>query len=270
MGNYYNVGTLQQIICSFLAPIFQSGSITPGTPLTPAGLTVDGVDLSLLALNNARRVAEKAHDFYYSKTDLVLPISASGSSIFGATRAGSLLPVGIKRIENVKLPLATGDLVPIEFITDDEWRGRMMREYGRQPWNPNLTLYQLGVSQNNPTCYQQGPNLFLAPASQFSFPISTTLSVIQWLPDYAEPSDSDFFTEFAPDYLQWQGIIECNKLTKWFTQRREGNIDESNLQVEAQRAMESLLAWDLSISGGTTTPNAPPAPAPSPQAQAAA
>lgn len=351
----YNVGTLQEIICSFLSPIFQSGGITPGTPLTPAGLTVNGVDLSLLALNNARRVAEKAHDFYYSKGDVTLSISSTGASITnaigsvsGVTVTGTLSPdatgtytqtgmydgsllftsstgaytlyfsgvnwiltndpfnptnywflntspfnpagsyaahgsntgtaviagtanaVGFKRVETVKLPLAAGDLVPIEFLTDDDWRSRMQREYGRQAWNPNLTLYQLGVGQSNPTCYQQGQKVFLVPASQFSFPVTATLSVIQWLPDYTQATDTDFFTEFAPDYLQWQGIIECNKLTKWFTQRREGNIDESNLQVEAQRAMEALLAWDLSISGGTTTPNAPLAPAAAPQAQSAA
>lgn len=349
------IGNLQQIISSYLGPIF-----SPATPLTPASFVVNGIDYTMLALNNARRIAEKAHDFYYSKADLTLSIASTGSSIMNAegktgagvdftgsfspnittepfvisgsynglalytatisavvwslfydgtawivsstgftptnyfsgplgtnnpagayegngsytgtgTAAGESNFVGIKRIENVKLPLTNGDLIPIEFLTDDDWRSRMQREYGRQAWNPNLTSYQLGVGQNNPTCYQQGQNLFLVPASQFAFPVTATLSAIQWLPDYVQASDTDFFTEYAPDYLQWQGIIECNKLTKWFTQRREGSLDETNLQAEAQRAMESLLAWDLSISGGTTTPNpplapAPPAPQPQPQA----
>lgn len=324
-------------------------AFSPAPPLTPETFVINGMDFSLLALNNARRIAEKAHDFYYSKRNLTLSIASTGSSIMnaeglsvgGLTVTGTLSPnitsltftqngflggfplfaselnafvifnngttwiissegfqptnywalspnssnpsgsyapfgaytgtatvsgesqyLGVKRIETVQLALQTGDLIPIEFLTDDVWRDRVMRLYGRQPWNAGLTSQQLGIAEENPVCYQQGQNLFLVPPSQFTYPVTATLSCYQWLPDYTQSSDTDFFTEYAPDYLQWQGILELNKLTKWFTQRREGNIDETNIQAEAQASMQSLLAWDLSVSGGTSTPNAPLAPLP--------
>jgi hypothetical protein len=344
-----NIGNLKEIISGYLNT-------------TPAGMILNMQDLCLLALNNARRTAELAHDFYYSKTNLTLAIASGGSSIqnavgtvgSGIAVAGTLSPnitagsfvvagtygglpiytqtvssvvytlsyngaawiitdegftptdywilttasssplgvytahgtytgsatltgesqyVGIKRIENVQLSLSSGDLIPIEFLTDAAWRQRLLREYGREQWNPNLTSYQLGIGAMNPTCYQQGQNLFLVPASQFTmatgapFPVTATLSCIQFLPDYTQDSDTDFFTEFGPEYLQWQGILEGNKQLKWFAQRREGNLDETNIENEVAAAMQSLLAWDLSVSAGTSTPNLP-APLPSaPQAQ---
>lgn len=316
---------------------------------TPTAFVQNGIDLLLLALNNARRTAELAHDFYYSQTNLTLSIGSSGASILnsvgsagsGIQAAGTLSPditvgvftiageyngesfytqlissilyalffngtawiisasgltptnywsltsanpigtytahgsftgtpvltgqsqfVGIKRIQNVLLPLTTGDLVPIEFLTNDDWISRILRLNGRQPWNPGLTSYQLGISANNPTCYQQGQSLFLVPPSQFHFPITATLSVVQWMPDYVANNDTDYFTMYGPEFLQWQGIIEGNKLLQTFVQRREGNLDETNLQAEAQEALQALIAWDVTISNGTSTPYVPPAPQP--------
>lgn len=327
---------------------------------TAAAMVINGVDLCLLALNNARRSAELAHDFYYSQTNIPISITSSGGSIASANGplssvniTGTLSPnvvgnypvigqydgkqlyaqvfagatwflyynqtagsyylsntivegdntvgwsngttgtnpagtyaslqnppftgvpvvvgepsiAGIKRIQNVLLPLASGDLVPIEFLTNDEWLARVQRLVGRQSWNAGQTLYQLGVAANNGTCYQQGQMLFLVPASQFSFPVTATLSCVQWLPDYVLTTDTDFFTQFGPEYLQWQGIIEGNKLLKTFVQRREGNLDETNLQSESDFALQALIAWDNNIRDGTSTPFVPPPAAPQPAAQ---
>lgn len=322
---------------------------------TTSVFIVNGVDLLLLALNNARRTAELAHDFYYSQTNVFLTITSTGGNINSATNTQSFSPItvtgtlspnatgtylfagyyednpfylqsaagayilffdalkgwvlspsgfsptnywsfsalpnnpngtyaangsvtgapvvagasssiGIKRIQNVLLPLNSGDLIPIEFLTNDDWNSRLIRLYGRQPWNPGLTSYQLGISANNPSCYQQGQTLMLVPPSQFSFPVTASLSVVQWLPDYVNDASTDFFTQFGPEYLQWQGIIEGNKLLETFVQRREGNLDETNLQAEAQAALQALMAWDMTISNGTSTPYAPPAPQPQPAA----
>lgn len=338
-----NIGDLKNTVSGYLET-------------TAAAMVINGVDLCLLALNNARRSAELAHDFYYSQTNLTLSIGADGSSILNAVgvtgsglqASGTLSPditggvfnvvgeyngqpfytqvvagtiyalffngtgwiisasgfnpnnywnrngsnplgayapngsftgtatlagesefIGIKRIQNVLLPLADGDLVPIEFLTNDEWLARVQRLIGRSAWTPGLTLYQLGVAANNGTCYQQGQALYLVPVSQFTFPVQATLSCIQWLPDYTQNTDTDFIVQYGPEYLQWQGIIEGNKLLKTFVQRREGNLDETNLQAESDYALQALIAWDNNIRDGTATPFVAPPPAPVAQPSAA-
>jgi hypothetical protein len=80
------------------------------------------------------------------------------------------------------------------------------------------------------------------------------LDALQFMPDYVNSSDTDFFLQIAPEYMMWQGILECNKLTKSFVQRREGNLEEPNLEAFAQQAFHSLIEWDLSISQMTGTP----------------
>lgn len=311
---------------------------------TIAALTITGLDLTLLALNNARRTAELEHDFSYSQTNLNLAIQSNGAAFTNSTQpstsvtippnalspdvsgiypvvgqyngapmyaltitgvqyaifysntnqwfitsegftptnyfslvTAALLPngeysghgsysgiptvtgatpsvVGIKRIQNVILPIANGDSIPIEFLTNDDWNARVKRQIGRQAYNSSFTLAQLGFYSENPVCYQQGQTLNLVPASQFTFPVNVSLSVVQWMPDYVNDTDTDYFTINGPEFLQWQGIIECNKLIKFFVQRREGNLDEENLQAEAQAALQALIAWDIGIASGTSTP----------------
>lgn len=224
---------------------------------TVAALTVNAIDLTLLALNNAMQAAERVHDFYYSQANATLSITSSGG----------VLAANIKRVQNVILPV-NGGFIPIEFLTYDQWNSRLRMQAGRTPYDPARTTWQLGVSASNPTCFQQGQTLFLVPASQFTFPVTASLSIIQFLPLLAADSDTNFFTLFAPDFLQWQGVIECNKLIKFFVQRQEGNLDETNLQAEASNSFQSLIAWDRSIRDGTSTPlvNTPPPVAPQPQA----
>ena len=52
---------------------------------TAAAMVINGVDLMLLALNNARRSAELAHDFYYSQTNIPISITSSGGVKFPGT-----------------------------------------------------------------------------------------------------------------------------------------------------------------------------------------
>lgn len=335
------VGSLKNSIAGFL-----------GT--TTSTFVVNGVDLLLQALNNARRTAERAHDFNYSQTNLLLSIASSGGSILSAisgalslTVSGTLSPsgatgayqlkglfnnlpfytqttggvqyfvwnnitgwiisangflsanywgftttntntpngaysahgtntgtatvsgagavTGVKRIQNVSLVQANGDVSPVEFMTNDAWNARLRRLVGRQPYNANQSLYQMGVWSDNPVAVQQGLFIYLVPASQFTFPVTAQLSCTQWLPDYTVDGNADYLTKYAPEYLQWQGILEGNKLSEEFVQRVEGKLTEAELQTFAGNAWASLLEWDRSISDNTSTPVAPPAP-PQPQA----
>jgi hypothetical protein len=297
-------------------------------------------DLLLLGLNNARRWAERAHDFYYSQLDCYLSIASIGTAISAAyvdttvTAAGTLSPnvagafalsgtynslpfytktvasvvyflafsgtawnitaggftvgadywsltttssspvgaytahgantgvltitqttgtISIKRVCNVSLPVAAGYYFPTEFLTNDEWLERIQRLGGREHYNSAKTLEEIGVSQFNAVAIQQGQVISLAPPPLFTFPTVAQLSVIRWQPDYVNGTDTDFFTERAPDFLIWKAVLEINNYFKVFVGRQEGNIDEKAVGAMADAAFASLIQWDAGIQSGTST-----------------
>lgn len=298
-------------------------------------------DILLLGINNARRFAERAHDFFHAQLDCFLSVGATGGSLLSAyvdtsvTAAGTLSPnvagafaltgtfnslpfytktvstvvyflsyngtawtitaggftlgsdywilttastspagvytahgantgaltitettgtISVKRVSNVLLPIAGGFYVPIEFLTNDEWNERVMRLVGREHYNSVKTAEEVGISQFNPVAYQQAQTIVLLPLSLYTFPVAAKLSIQRWMPDYVSTSDTDFFTQFAPDFLIWRAIWEINNYFKVFVKRTEGNVDEVFIQGMADAALQALIAWDNAIATGTTTP----------------
>jgi hypothetical protein len=312
-------------------------------------LTINGFDTALYAVNAARRIAERMHDFRYAETNCFLSIGTQGgsinsgystgtltvassgspsidgtynlvgsyngfplwakdtagqtyyvaknstgwqlsSSVLNATNAYTLTtasaspngtyaaagsytgtpaissagaPVGIKRVKYVSLPLNSGDYEPIEFLTYERFLARVRMQTGRQHFDPNKALANLGATLlGNPLCYQNGQTLYLGPSS-LPLPMVAQLSVVQWMPDYVLDTDADFFTLHGTEFLQWQGILECNKFWKRFTERQEGNVDEAAAAQMAGAALQSLIEWDTGVPRGTSERQPePPTPAP--------
>ncbi len=229
------VGDMKKIVAKYL------------DDATLADYITSGVDLLLIGMNNARRFAEKIHDFTYSQADTTLAIASTGTLLTAAA-------VSIKNVNSVSLPVAGSEYMPIEFLTNDEWVSRTRKQIGRAEYSATATLADLGVSNRNVLCYQNGRTLFLYPGSSFSFPITVRLNVVKFLADYSADGDTDFFLEFGPDFIQWQTIFEVNKIKKCFAERTEGNISSEEVDGNAKAALQSLLQWDASLSGGTSTP----------------
>lgn len=310
------------------------------TSSTPFNVN-SNADLLLIGINNARRFAERAHDFFHAQLDCFLSIGSTGGSLLSAyvdtsvTAAGTLSPnvagafalsgtynslpfytktvssvvyflsysgtawtitaggftlgsdywiftttstspvgayiahgantgaltitqttgtISVKRVSNVLLPIAQSFYVPIEFLTNDEWNERVMRLIGRDHYNTAKTAEEVGVSQFNAVAYQQAQSVFLVPASLYTFPVTAKLSIVRWMPDYTTGADTDFFTQYAPDFLIWRAIWEINNYFKVFVKRTEGNVDEQFIQGMADAALQALIAWDVAIATGTTTP----------------
>lgn len=298
-------------------------------------------DILSLAVNNARRYAERAHDFFHAQLDCFLSVGSTGGSLLSAyvdttvTAAGTLSPnvagafalsgtynslpfytktvssvvyflsysgtawtitaggftlgsdywiftttstspvgayvahgantgaltitqttgtISVKRVSNVLLPIAQGFYVPIEFLTNDEWNERVMRLIGREHYNSAKNAEEVGVSQLNAVAYQQAQTVVLVPTSLYTFPVTAKLSIVRWMPDYVNDTDSDFFTQYAPDFLVWRSLVEINNYFKVDVKRTEGNVDEQFIQGMADAALQALIAWDVAIATGTTTP----------------
>lgn len=227
---------------------------------TSSDLVLNSLDTALIALNAARRYLERAHDFKYAETNVFVVVPATGGLLTACydTAAHAETPegqtaIGVKRVSSVQLPVASSGYQPIEFMTEDEWVARIRRQIGRQPYDATKTLAQLGVTANmNPVCYQQGQTLYLDPS-----PGTTTaqLNVTRWMPDYVT-SNTDFFTDYAPEALQWRAILECNFFWRRFIPKQESNIDVEEVKKMADEALQSLIAWDIETCRGTSTPDA--------------
>lgn len=235
------IGELKSIVAGYF--VDAQGVNTPVATYT----NINGQDFLLLALNNARRSAERLHDFQYSMTNVTLSIASGGSDVLDS----------VKRVSDVMLPVAGGDFLPIELITNDEWNSRVTRYVGTQPYDATRTLADYGIASVNPVAYQQGRTIALVPAAQFSFPIAARLNVVKFLDDYTDDADTDFFTTFAPDYLQWAAIMELNKYAKTFVPRVEGTLPETSVQTFMATAYAALIEWDGSQLSGSSTPVIP-------------
>lgn len=227
---------------------------------TRAEMIIGGANICLMAINTARRSMERARDMNYSRVNAVLSVASTGSLITAATISSA--PVSVKKIYTVSLPLNDTNLIPIEFLMEDDASDRIQRQIGRTPYDPALPLVEYGVSSANPFAYQQGQTLFLYPPTQFTFPITVQVGIIKFLPDYTADGDTDYFTEFAPDYLQWRAIWELNKYTKTWGDREEGNVNDDQVKKNSDEATAALIQWDESIRTSSNTqpaaaPNAP-------------
>lgn len=182
--------------------------------------------------------------------------SANGANT-GFPVVTTIVATSVKRVKYVSLPIAAGDYEPIEFLTNDQFLNRVQMQTGRQAFNSGKTLANLGSTLiGNPVAYQNAQMLYLAP-SNLPFPIIAQLNIVQWMPDYTGNNSADYFTNYAPEFLQWQGILEVNKYQKRFTVRQEGDVDEDHVKMMADLALQSLIAWDSGIEDGTTERKAP-------------
>lgn len=221
--------------------------------LTPAG---PDIDLGLYALNAAARKVQRMIDLRYAEAYGALSVADVGG-LFSAI-AG--LPAGstVKNVINVLLPVAGGDYIPTEFLTDREWSDRLTRAVGRQPYDATKTLAQLGMANDNPIAYQQAQTIFLAPASQFTFPVAARVNVVRFMPPYAFDADHDFIMDFGAEYLLWEGILEVNKFFRRFVPKEESNISEDEVEALRDKALSSFIEWNAKLDAGTSTPPAPP------------
>lgn len=255
------IGILKKEIASFMGHTAAST-----TRYLPADFVMNGTDLLLIALNNARRIFEKIWDFKYCETEALLTISASPSGgVLSAATDLSSVAILVKRVQDVLLPIAVG-YVPVEFTQSDNYLSRLRAQVGRQIYSATATPEEVGISETNALATLQGQTIFLTPESMFSFPVSARLSIVRFMPDYTADGDHDFFVDIAPEALKWYAVVELNRLVKQFSvMPSEGDVTEP--MDLAQMAFEGLVRWDMSLSKGTSTPDAEMPQLPRPAAQ---
>jgi hypothetical protein len=240
-----NIGQIKTTIAAYLQ-VDQSQLIT------------GGVDLLLIACNNARRFATRMHDWnceevraYGTLTDGVgnwrnLSLISDDSSVTLKQPESFYLQYGEDLLVVRQHSMRHGAIAASERNTAQGISSAFRYLNDGAIYRESLVAPFRGTSYN---AYIQGETVTFVPT-----PSETTTFVVDGyrrFDDYANDSDEDFFTDQGSDFLIYGGIVEANLLVKQFVNRQEGNVDvperarddalaslveEDNYLIEAGRA----------------------------------
>lgn len=222
-------------------------------------LTKNGVDLFLVAANNARKNGEKLHTFEGTRCTALLDIDG----VLGGRLSSAILsPEGtFSRIKEVigASVLRNNIYVPIDFtradIEKERERSAEELDWSFSPANRYPSDSQLAWNQGFTKVVQRGDALFLFPekaqACEQSVPcdkITVKLECYGFLADYTDDDlvddeEFDFFLANGDTYLQWACIHELNYIFQTFVPRQEGNVIPSPKDMRDE-AWRDLLLWD--------------------------
>lgn len=234
----------------------------------PEDLVEGFVDLFLVAANNARKSAEKKHDFEYSRCTATLSIDGvNGGDLNDAVIAPAGF-TGVRQILAVSTQRTNGVFVPVPFVSanvaieHDRTEIELAKDYWpveRYPSDASF-LYMVGeanIVQRGHMIYRF-PRVSTVTPDQIN-PLPLYLECYGWLRDYVEAdlqkNDTDpapdFLVDNGFDYLQWTIIIELNYKFHTFVPRQEGNVGSpERLQ---QQAWQDLTSWDTYLIDPNST-----------------
>lgn len=229
----------------------------------PSSFTIGGVDMFLMAANNAKKEAELLHDFEYSRITAEIDVTSGpeGGSLTGLTLVGEATR-GLKSITSVRN--ASG--VPLDFSTVDT---ALERDRGIDDRSDLVTglrypadwmFASLGTASRG--IVQRGRKLYIYPLNLLSetSPETVTITVegYGFLPAYTDaqisegtPDDTpeDFMLEFGGLYMQWATVVQLNYIFQKFLPRSEGTL--SAPESAKKDALANLVLWDDYIPVGT-------------------
>lgn len=241
------IGQLKTLIAAYLHQADTSTYVK--------GSGADQVDLLLVALNNARRHAEREHDFAACLKGGYYSVGSSGANW---TTGITWWDAGTQKVRKVKNWYLRGSdgIAGGEYGNDTVLRATdkdtlvkaQASLYYSSPGSLDRypgTLAATATDWNDPLLGQNyvilnGPKVSYHPA-----PTSTQILPVDacfWWPDWTASTDDDWFTEYGSEFLMYQGIIEVNKLLSVFVGNVEGNLPPPI--KDAERALEQLIATD--------------------------
>lgn len=147
--------------------------------------TSQGSDLVLRALNNAKKFAQRRHDFELNRVQVDVTVSPlpTGGDISTAVLHGTATSVSVKKIERPYLQLTTGEFYPCHFISQNSYADFLRKRIDTGTININVAATQPLLTNQDRRVIQAGVNkLYLVP--EITTPQVLVLDVIQWLPDY--------------------------------------------------------------------------------------
>lgn len=196
----------------------------PGVFVTPGGR-----DLVLAATNDARHWAVQMVNFEYCRAIASLTLALNAATpLSSAVYWGTTTPISINFVEQPYI-VAAGAVsiysgIPIKWYTrsKDAFFSYLDRQATPPlvpigtpliPVDPTLQAPMLELA-----LFQVGPNVYPSAAFVQQFPgVNTTqigLDVYDFLPDYVNANDTDFFLTFCSNWLMYRTIYQLNMFLK--------------------------------------------------------
>ena len=212
-------------------------------------LTVNGIDLFLVAANQAKQTASQAHDFGFQRQLLSLSLNtATGAQLSTAVVFGTTTAVVVKTVLDVGILDSHGNLCPVEWTTAEESQERQREEnrrsFWRYPTDAQYHSWQWGESRITfrgdtvmlwPLCFNSVTTLTLG--------IDAYVDDADWTAANLTTPVTDIWTTKGAQYIMWQCICDLNNYFKSFVPRQEGNVAVP--QERAATAMQAFIDWDV-------------------------
>lgn len=219
---------------------------------TIAALTINGVDMFLVAANNARKGIEMLHNFEFSRITATLTINGNSGGAFADAVITGDANSGIKEITALRRLRPNGSYIPLDFTRADIpiERERTELEFSDNLWPTfrypsDADLRARGTAS---TIIQRGSKLFVYPGfiDAVDNQLDLTIEGFGWLAQYGSigvvTEPEDFIVNYGSDYLTWSAVCDLNYIFKTFVTRQEGNL--SSPEKARDKSMQDLILWD--------------------------
>lgn len=216
------------------------------------GSGADQVDLLLVALNNARKTAERAHDFAACLKGGYYTVGSNGITWTEDITWWDASESRVRKVKNWYLR-GTDGIAGGEFGNDTILRATdkdtKARAQAALDYSSSLSVDRfpgtVTTEYDDPLLGQTYIIINGHKASLHPRPTSNQIITVDacfWWPDWTASTDEDWFTENGEEYLMLQGIMEANKLVSQFIGNVEGNLPPPTKDVD--RALEQLISCD--------------------------
>ena len=201
---------------------------------------VDGEDVLLSELNEARRDLEKLHNFRSLFDQGTFALTSSGFDLRTLTTTSSRKFKSIRSIEHANLPIV--------WLSEGAERNRQLKRLRRR--GMTSSLHHPGDVGNSfsdsdllPRLVVDGFKVLLRPTGELD---QVLVKCHTWAPAWSNYDDSSsFFATECVDYLKWATILRLNKFTQTFTDmRQEGTISERAIEKMVASSIELLKSSD--------------------------
>ncbi len=240
-----NIGSLKSIVAAY-------------HKVDPSKFVINGEDLILHALNNARRQAEIKQSFNSQQIVARLEVAPEGTLLSTAVNDETDLTVSVKDFETFYLvDPVSGGLMPMYHHPKKNlavWtKERIRNSTGWDRLDPYRRYRADWYDRFGGRCipievYFGEQKVFLNPTQAESKTVKVDCSV--WMQPYLTDDDTDWMLEDAINggtgpgvpYLQWAAICELNYRENTFTPGLDGNLSPPEKRMTS--ALEDLIAWD--------------------------
>lgn len=201
------------------------------------------VDLFLVAVNNARKNAERNHNFESTWAKGVLSVApTTGGALSAVTITPADIFSGVREIIEFEGIGQSGVRYPL--VLKRAGAGLTSRYISRYPTDQQVFSGQWACAY----LILRGDNIYKYPDDGTGSALSVEMELYGWLNDYTDDdlveaaAVPDFLVEHGFEYLQWAVILELNYSFQTFVFRQEGNPGAPEKKLAA--AWESLVNWD--------------------------